>query len=213
MKTKKSERAAKYPALILGAALTFMLGISACHGGNSPENTGDSGTETIMQTSWAHSYSNISELDKSSDFIGLVEIIGELRFEEILPDGVAQKTEGVYTIPLTVYSAKVLDGIVSDSDTIEIVMTGKAGEVQIADDPLMSAGEKWFIFAAKNDDGTCTILGGPQGRFIYYRDSDTISSLKYSAYSRSELESEPGLQMTDLKLSEVKAEIAGLRSK
>lgn len=217
MKTMKTKRAAKHTALILGAVIILMLGITACGGGNSPGDTEDPDIVIGGGASWAHFYHNIRELDASSDFIGLVEIIGVLRYEGILPYGTEAETEGTYVIPLTVYSARVLDGVVSDSDMIEILMTGKPGEFMFASDPLMSAGEQWFIFARANDRGSYTILGGPQGRFTYDEADGTISSLSYSWYSPSELEErkridkEHGIEMVGLNLSEVRAEIAELR--
>ena len=49
-------------------------------------------------------------------------------------------------------------------------MTGERTDEEVfelADDPLMASGEKWFIFARQNDNGTYTILTGPCGRFAY----------------------------------------------
>jgi hypothetical protein len=59
-------------------------------------------------------------------------------------------------------------------------MTGKNdenGKVEIADDPLMTTGEKWLIFARLNDSGTYTILSGPFGRFSYDEKNNTVTSL------------------------------------
>ncbi|MDR2571684.1 MAG: hypothetical protein LBD23_15515 [Oscillospiraceae bacterium] len=167
----------------------------------------------VMSAGWANFYRNIAELEKESDFIGFIEITNQLRYNEIIPDGVDATNEDAFVIPTTIFSARVIDGIRKEKDIIEIFMTGKSGHTEIADDPLLSAGEVWFIFAKLNDDGTYSILGGPQGRFIYNEDLDTISSLAYldSPHTRAELEKEFGILMVDLSLSDVKNEIALLR--
>ncbi|MCL2050483.1 MAG: hypothetical protein FWG91_01940 [Lachnospiraceae bacterium] len=159
----------------------------------------DSGV--LVSASWAKGYQNISELARESDFIGIVEIIGEASHRVIVPHGFEQSKEDSHRIPLTVFSARVLDGIISDEKKdIEILMTGKAGEMAIFDDPLLKAGEVWMIFAKLNEDSTYMILGGPQGRFYYNEASGTITSLSSAIYQDSRL--------SELSLSDVKAEIS-----
>jgi len=165
--------------------------------------------EVMFNQSWASFYRNITELEKESDFIGIIEIVNEQKYDEITPDGVDIANESAYTIPTTTFLAKVIDGIRYDNDLIEIFMTGRRGHVVVADDPLMQVVDIWFIFAKLNDDGTYSILGGPQGRFIYDNEYDTITSLTYieSEYTRVELERDFGIIMVDLNLTEVKDEI------
>ena len=94
-----------------------------------------------------------------SDLIALVEITDEERVEQ---------HESLY---FTISTANVLETVYSteDVETVEIYQTGRRTDtelIQIAEDPLMNEGEKWFIFARRNEDGTYTILG-PFGRFAY----------------------------------------------
>lgn len=60
-----------------------------------------------------------------------------------------------------------------------IYMTGgidsEGYSLQMEEDPLMKSNEEFLLFARENDDGTFTILGGPQGRFIY--DNGRLTSL------------------------------------
>ncbi|MCL2254139.1 MAG: hypothetical protein FWC09_06805 [Lachnospiraceae bacterium] len=206
MKTKIKLSAVKQAILALSIVACMVNLVILIVYGFSTKKVEDHSLDEIFSASsvsWAHSYQSIGELEKSSDFIGLIEIIGVTRTNEIIPNGVTQQNENRNVIPLTIFSARVLDGVISDSNTIEIVMTGKAGEINLDTDPLMSSNEKWFIFARKNYDGSYTILGGPQGRFIYNESNDTISSLNSLLYGREE--------MTNLSLSETKAEISKLR--
>ncbi|MDR2572181.1 MAG: hypothetical protein LBD23_18045 [Oscillospiraceae bacterium] len=212
MKSRKIT-AKKTIALIISLSFLLITGLSACNNIDAHVQNSDADSVMVMSASWANFYRNIAELEKESDFIGFIEITNQLRYNEIIPDGVDATNEDVYVIPTTIYSARVIDGIRKEKDTIEIFMTGKSGHAEIIDDPLLSAGEVWFIFAKLNDDETYSILGGPQGRFIYNKDLDTISSLAYldSPHTRTELEKEFGILMVDLSLSDVKNEITLLR--
>ncbi|MCL2079126.1 MAG: hypothetical protein FWH17_04690 [Oscillospiraceae bacterium] len=202
----------KYLARVISVIISIVF-FAACSGSYEQEDTdSNSNLETITNVSWASFYRNVEELARDSDFIGLVQITAELGNEQIVPDGFGTASESGFAIPLTFYSAKVLDGIMYTQGEIEIVMTGKRGEVQVSDDPLLGVGDTWFIFARHNNNGAYTILGGPQGRFAYNKDNNTISSLSYilSGQTRLELE-ENGIFMTELNLSEVNTQIAALR--
>ena len=61
---------------------------------------------------------------------------------------------------------------------MQLVFTGGVFEdktVELSDDPLMSIGDSFLVFARKNDDGTYTVLSGPQGRFVI--EDDCVYSL------------------------------------
>ncbi|MFR8001808.1 MAG: hypothetical protein ACLU62_02680 [Hydrogeniiclostridium sp.] len=112
-----------------------------------------------ISASWHKSYNSIEALAADSDLIALVEITDEERVEQ---------HESLY---FTISTANVLETVYSteDVETVEIYQTGCRTDtelIQIAEDPLMNEGEKWFIFARRNEDGTYTILG-PFGRFAY----------------------------------------------
>ncbi len=184
--------------LILALALTAVLLIHDSSGG---PNEG-----FIMHASWAKSYSSIQELAEASDFIGLVEIVDRGRSEEA---PLEESGEGT-PLSFSTFSAKVLDGIVSEKDTIEIFMTGRhtdKGVIQFSDDPLMSEGEKWFIFARKNDDGTYTILGGPCGRFSYNEKGGTITALNLVNPAVKDAKPDNGVNLQDASLEAIKKEI------
>ncbi len=112
-----------------------------------------------ISASWHRSYDSIKDLAADSDLIALVEITGQERVEQ---------HESLY---FTISTADVLETAYSTEnvETVELYQTGRRTDtelIQIAEDPLMNEGEKWFIFARRNEDGTYTILG-PFGRFAY----------------------------------------------
>ena len=128
--------------------------------------------ETILMTaSWSYNYSNLEDLTQSSDLIALISVDDANSY--ITSDG----------IPITNYSVLITSSIYgcSEDEVIEVVMTGgpKDGAIyEIADDPLMEIQDDFIIFARKNDDGTYTILSGPQGRMSIK--NGLVSSLNIS---------------------------------
>ncbi|MCL2052279.1 MAG: hypothetical protein FWG91_11235 [Lachnospiraceae bacterium] len=188
------------------AIAIFITLLSGCSLPAEPEDTlnaePDEQVQSLVLASWADSYPDIKTLAKDSDFIGIVEITGEAD-RIIVPDGVDTNKGDAYTIPLTVFSARVIEGIISDEQELHIVMTGKTGVMAIADDPLLKPGEIWMIFADRNENNTYAILGGPQGRFYYDETNGTISQLSAVIHgSKSPL--------AELKLADVKEEIERL---
>lgn len=85
-----------------------------------------------------------------------------------------------YGVDLTIYTAEIRESLFGKKDgTIRIVMTGMVDEkerkiYEIVDDPLMKLSDEFFVFAKSNEDGTYTILSGPQGRF------EIIDNMVYS---------------------------------
>ena len=146
-------------ALILCAAMfTGCSQISAEEGVPSFDTPGGVKVQNIS-ANWHKSYDSIEALAADSDLIALVEITDEERVEQ---------HESLY---FTISTANVLETVYSTEnvETVEIYQTGRRTDtelIQIAEDPLMNEGEKWFIFARRNEDGTYTILG-PFGRFAY----------------------------------------------
>lgn len=120
------------------------------------------GYRTIaMHASWTYSYGSIKELCEadSLDLIARVKI----------GDGIRGNNNNII---MTVFTAEVEEMIYgSDEDIVNIVMTGGVDHdakiiYEISDDPLMQKGDEYIIFARKNESGTYTVLGGPQGRFV-----------------------------------------------
>ena len=78
-----------------------------------------------MGVSWAFSYPDIESLTKSSDFIGLVEIVDGVEVGTIASgfgdDEISERT----TIYSSTFSAKVIEGILAEADMIKVFMTGK----------------------------------------------------------------------------------------
>lgn len=110
-----------------------------------------------MQGSWTYSYADVAELTKSSDIVAEITVVDSTVTDE---DGFVQ----------TVYRASV-DNIIKGNQEKEInlVMTGGVVDdaiYEVDDDPPMNKSDKFLVFARENDDGSYTILGGPQGRFI-----------------------------------------------
>lgn len=145
------------------------------HGGNTIlEAELDIGTDATVSAmawrkhsyayaSWAMAYSDIESLVAESELIAVVEAIGQ-------SDKYAQ-TE-----------VKVIDAVYGceNDETFAIKQTGALLDSlrqEIYDDPLLDKGKQYLIFARRNDQGTVTILGGPQGRFCY--EDGKINSLMY----------------------------------
>lgn len=115
--------------------------------------------KVYMSASWIYGYADVEELTGSSDLIALIKV-----------NGLSQNIEG--RVPASVYEATVLDNIwgCEEKQRISVYMTGGKMDNQIFEiktDPLMKEGQEFLIFAQKNQDGTYTVLGGPQGRLVY----------------------------------------------
>lgn len=140
----------------------FLLGISMTIGligvfifFNSKEES-----ETVyMSASWSYRYADIEELSKSSDLIALIRVNKLVDFEE-------------GNVPSSTFESKIIEPIhgCEKGDLIHIYMTGAIiddTKFEIKGYPLLEKGEEFLIFTSKNDDGTYTMLGGPQGRLVY----------------------------------------------
>lgn len=119
----------------------------------------DEPEKIYMSASWIYGYADVEDLTGHSDLIALVKV------KEL-----SRNIEG--RVPASIYDVTVTDGILgcNKDDIISVYMTGgKNGNqiFEIKSDPLMKKGQEFLIFAQKNQDGTYTILGGPQGRLVY----------------------------------------------
>lgn len=145
-------RIARLLTLALGALM--LLTIGGCAGKNYDK--------VELSASWSYNYADVADLARNSDLIALVSI------QEPEKDG----SYKISSIRMTQFPAAVVERYYGEEEQeIKIVMTGGIDEsekkiYEIADDPLMKAEEEYLIFARKNEDGTYTILGGPQGRFV-----------------------------------------------
>lgn len=149
--------------LIISGTVIFAIVVMVCVfiRMNQPE-------KVYMSASWIYGYANVEDLTEHSDLIALVKV-----------NKLSQSIEG--RVPASVYEATVIDGILGceDEEKIFLYMTGgRMGNhiFEIKSDPLMKKGQEFLIFAQKNQDGTCTILGGPQGRLVYSK--GMLNSLK-----------------------------------
>lgn len=126
-------------------------------------------TEKVyMSASWIYGYADVEDLTSHSDLIALVKV-----------NKLSQSIEG--KVPASVYDVTVMDGILGceNDEIVSVYMTGgKKGKqvFEIKSDPLMKKGQEFLIFAQKNQDGTYTVLGGPQGRLVYSK--GMLNSLK-----------------------------------
>lgn len=145
------------------AVLVATLGIVFC------ANFIDSEKETqYLSASWNYNYRDIEEISQSSDLIALVSVQN------------VENTEIQQSIPYTTYSVKVETPVYNSEENQEfsIYMTGGETEdkiIEIADDPLLQAGDEILVFCKENPDGTYQIISGPQGRLIY--DNGKLNSL------------------------------------
>lgn len=124
-----------------------------------------------MHASWSYNYGSVRSLTDNSNIIAMIKITDMKDTGELMPG-----------IMSTTYTAQVRDLIYGNGEKeIDIFMTGGIDHDQklireIADDPLMSVNDEFLIFARKNESGTYTILGGPQGRFVV--DNELVYSLE-----------------------------------
>lgn len=154
--------------LIVLCLIVVVFDLAAC----SSKNTADlSKYEKIhFNASWTYNYADVHELVDNSDLAAYVKITGMENDD----------TYKAYGIDLTIYTAEIRESLLGRANgSIQIVMTGKIDEegkkiYEIVDDPLMKIGEEFFVFAKANEDGTYTILSGPQGRF------EIINNMVYS---------------------------------
>ncbi len=123
--------------------------------------------KVYLNASWAYNYEDVSELTENCDLAAYISVTGwesNHKYKD-------------YGVDLTVFTAEIQDSLFGKKEgTVRIVMTGKIDEkekiiYEIADDPLMKPGDKFFVFAKANEDGTYTILSGPQGRFAIVNDA------------------------------------------
>lgn len=120
--------------------------------------------------SWSYNYESVRELTNSCELAAYVKITGMETSDKYKS----------YGVDLTIYTAEIQESLFGKKDgTIRIVMTGKIDDkekkiYEIVDDPLMNLGDEFFVFAESNEDGTYTILSGPQGRF------EIINNMVYS---------------------------------
>lgn len=162
-------RARVIKRLALAACLCLAVG-SALLIPNLRKDPLDGYEKVTISVSWAHSYGSVQELTEASDLIAWVKITGERDGGDLMQ-----------SISSTVFTAKVKELIYGDGEeTVDIIMTGRVDRkekiiCEVADDPLMHKNDEYLIFARKNESGTYTILGGPQGRYVV--DNDRVYSL------------------------------------
>lgn len=139
-------------------AISCIAGVSLFITGCSNKASYEGYEKIPMSASWTYNYGSVEALSKSSDIVAVVKITGS-------------KSEPYGGLLFTNFDAEVKQLISgNDEKNIKIHMTGGIDEAEkviyeIEDDPLMQTNDEFLIFARKNDDGTYTILSGPQGRF------------------------------------------------
>lgn len=155
-----------------------------------------------ISASWSYGYADVEELTEHSDLIALVKVNGLIKTLD-------------KSVPASVYSVTVTDPILGceKDEEISIYMTGGEIDGQIFEvdtDPLMEKNQEFMIFARKNEDGTHTILGGPQGRLLY--EDGVLNSLKntslpYANTKNGKTVYDATVNVKDEDLEEIKARI------
>ena len=149
--------------------LAAVIGVGVWHNSAKPY-TFDGYKTVSMNASWSVHYNGIEGLCKAEN----LDLIARVK----IGDGIQENRIG---LNMTVFTAEVEDLIYgSREDNVDIIMTGWVDHDtktihEISDDPLMKKGDEFIIFARKNESGTYTILGGPQGRFLI--ENDTVYHL------------------------------------
>lgn len=144
---------------ILSGILAFVMiiGIISVISANQKK---EKDIQYLSVASWHYNYRDIQEISEKSDAIAIVRVKEPNRIYE---------EQG---LPFTEYNVEVVTPIygVEKDENLIIRMTGKETDdklIEIEDDPLMKTDEEFLIFCRQNDNGTHTILGGPQGRLEY----------------------------------------------
>jgi len=111
--------------------------------------------------SWMIGYASIYDITKASDLIAIIQVKN------------TNGTDGDSNISFLTYDAEIIDSIYGckDGDVISIYATANMEE-----DPIPEPEQEFLVFTKKNEDGTYTILGGPQGR-MKYQDGKLTSQL------------------------------------
>lgn len=143
-------------AIIPIALVIILVGVSCIYFVNYNKNKGEKETH-YLSASWSYNYSDIEEISQASDIIAIVRVSNQAQSYE----------EG--GLPYTETKVEVIDPIygVDLGNTLNIYQTGGETDdsiIEVEDDPLLHNKEEFLIFAQQNEDGTITILSGPQGR-------------------------------------------------
>lgn len=142
----------------IAAVLSCIIGLILLMTGCQSKSPYDDYEKITMNASWSYNYGSVEELSKSGDIAAVVKITGA-------------ESELLNGIRFTTYDAQIEELVAgTNEDSIKIVMTGGIDDTEkkiyeLADDPLMKLNDEFLIFAKQNQDGTYTILSGPQGRF------------------------------------------------
>ncbi len=169
---------------ITSTVIASFIGLSLLMTGCSSKTDSEQYQKVTMFASWSYGYASIEEMAKTSDIVAIVKITGT----ESKPDS------GIHFTNYIADVKQLIRG--NDEKEITIYMTGGIDEEQkviyeLGDDPLMQIGDEFLIFARKNQDGTYTILSGPQGRYevkdncVYPLNDSTV--LVKSLKQRSEI--------------------------
>lgn len=152
-----------------------------------------------MNASWSYNYTDIAEISQSSDIIALVKATGDK--ESYIENG----------IPYTKYKVNVISPIygTEENEILTLLMTGGTDQngllIEITDDPLLRKNEEFLIFTQQNENGTLTVLGGPQGRLMH--SNGKVNSLTpQNSYART-ANPYSNIQITNANLDDIINEI------
>ena len=168
--------------------------------------------ETVyLNASWARSYSSINNLCSESDIVAIVKI-KDVNKQYTIMSGVPMTDFNVEVI-IPIYGTK-------ENDTIVITQTGQIQgnqKFEIKEDPLMNINDEYLIFGRKNELGTITILGGPQGRFSYTNGeiNNLFISVPELRNSKNNIVNflEPGINFVNTDVSEIITEVTNYFNK
>lgn len=111
---------------------------------------------SYISASWDYNYGDVNEISNASDLIALIRVNKLISVEQRVG------------LPYSTFEAEVIEPVFGceAGDKISIFMTGGKIDnriVEIIDDPLLVPDQEFLVFTQKNNNGTCTILGGPAG--------------------------------------------------
>ena len=176
----------KFVYLMASIALATIVGIA----GFKYAQKRDEAETQFMTASWAYSYANMEEISQDSDIIALVRVNG------------GKDSYEISGIPFVEFHVEVITPIYGADlgDRLSIFMADG-----VADDPLLKEEEELLIFARQNENGTVSILGGPQGRFVY--DNGKLNAMAPVNTDAGSANAYANIQVTNADLKDIIGEI------
>ncbi len=127
---------------------------------NNPESAA-SGKKTVSKTvCYAYNYDSLEEMTYVAHFIALARVDS------------AALTENRSDFAETAFSMTVIEPVYNSRKDETFIIKMEGGETlttvyKVEGEPLMETGQEVLVFCKMNDDGTYSVINGPQGRLLF----------------------------------------------